>query len=309
MHGKGPITVLTVAFNHQRYIGQFVESLRANLQDIGQIVFVDNGSHDSTLEAFQAASAEVLRGVDVVTHAFPRGTLPSWSLNLGLNETNCPYVTCISADDYFLPDRFRAELDAMERDPAVQFVLANGAVVDDGGARTGARVHGPPEVELLNRPPAAVLDGMYRQVPRLFVQTGLYRTEFLRRIGGWDDRLIIDDWVLNIKAFRAVEPGGFAFIDSDVVAYRRHGANASKRVFRQYKGQKQVIERWLPPEYRNAMLSRLLWSLGDYWLRRRSVKRAKVFYGRARRAGIGLWTGVGITTRRLAARFGRSSIT
>ena len=305
---SGQVSVIVIGFNHREFIDQLVESMRINAHEIGHVWFIDTGSRDGTLDAFCLAAATLPPEIRISTVAYPLGTLPTWALNVALDTIETPFTACISADDFFLPRRFDAQLAVMRDETSVQFLLANGVVVDERGAPSGPRVHAPVNVALLSSPPEEILHDIRRRVPRIFVQTALYRTEFLRQIGGWDSALLNDDWVLNLKAFGAVGPDGYRFVDEDVVAYRRHGTNASKSVFRQYMGQKQVIEKWLPNDCRARMLGRLFWSLGDYWLKHRQPKRARVFYGRARREGIGLWEGVGISFRRLAGMFGKSAI-
>jgi hypothetical protein len=192
----------------------------------------------------------------------------------------------ISGDDFLLPSRFDAQLEAMHREPEVQFCYSNGYVCNETGVISNISVHDAATVNVLTSELSTIIHQLYYPVPTLFTQCALFRRCALLAIGGWDEDLIIDDWPLNLKLF-ARFGAEFRYVPAFVCAYRRHPSNASKRRFRQYNGQKQVLIKY----GRGVDLEHGLFALfGAQWLasmKRRQWWRAGVFLSAARSRELG----------------------
>jgi hypothetical protein len=84
------------------------------------------------------------------------------------------------------------------------------------------------------------------------------KKEFLLQCGGNDEQVLADDWVLNIRFFRALTKAGhFAYVDEDTVYYRLHDANLHKNFARQFALKKEVIEKYTPQKLKREALANI----------------------------------------------------
>jgi len=129
----------------------------------------------------------------------------------------------------------------------------------------------------MRRPAATIVHKLYYPVPTLFTQSALFKRSALLSVNGWDEDLVIDDWPLNLKLFSRFG-SGFRYIDVFVCANRRHSTNASKRRFRQYIGQKRVLEKYAQGNDLNQGLFALIATQALASLKRKQWWRAQIFF-------------------------------
>jgi glycosyltransferase involved in cell wall biosynthesis len=139
---------------------------------------------------------------------------PACARNSGLALANGRYVAFLDCDDVWLP-KFLARLVAvMEDDPGVGVACAGFVQIDrDGG--------------LVRRPlrrrfrrgfavPAILIDSL------IAPSTSLCRTDAVRDIGGWPDRLQFEDRAFFTRLAQGVE---FVYVDELLALYRIHQGN------------------------------------------------------------------------------------
>lgn len=237
------VALIALSFNHATYLPQLFASIRLNWSDISELLFIDNGSSDDSAHLMREFLDSCPGHVRHKMFVNQRGTGVATAVNEALRSANSEFVAVTAADDFLLPGRFSTQLALMRESPSLQFCYANGYVCDDAGSISTTPVHSASMIALLSRPQGEMADHLFYPVPALFTQCALFRHEALLAIGGWDEDLLIDDWPLNIKLFRRFADE-HRFVPEFVCAYRRHGTNASKRRFRQYLGQKQVLAKY-----------------------------------------------------------------
>jgi glycosyltransferase involved in cell wall biosynthesis len=274
---RASVSLIVLAFNHARYLPQLFASIEANLEDIRELIFIDNGSSDDSARLMQDFLATLQAKLAVRMFSNPPRTGATHAVNVALRAATFEYVAVSSADDYLLDGRFGAQLAAMRADLSLQFCYSNGFVCDEDGALSKVPVHNEATVALLTGPPLAIVHGLYYPVPTLFTQCALFKRSALLEVGGWDEDLVIDDWPLNLKLFTTFG-ARFRYVHAYVCAYRRHSANASKRRFRQYMGQKRVLQKCAHGDDLSRGLFALLAAQGLASLKRKQWLRARVFF-------------------------------
>ena len=242
---KGKISLIALCFNHESYLDQLFHSINDNLRSIGELLIIDNGSSDDSVMKIEGFVSELGLQIDTKIFRNCAGTSVPKAVNEALKEAEQEYVAVISGDDFLLPNRFEGQLTLLEKDDGVKFSYANGVECDEAGVLSKDVVHDSRMVKILKGKPTSILPSLYYPTPALFTQAALFRREALVSIGGWDESVIIDDWALNLKLFESY-PANFVYHNENVFAYRRHPSNASKRRFRQYKGQLQIVDKYLP---------------------------------------------------------------
>jgi glycosyltransferase involved in cell wall biosynthesis len=200
------VSAIVLAHDCERYIGEAIDSVRAQTHDNIELVFVDNGSADATRDVAES------RGVDIRAQIEPnRGICPG--RNVGLALARGDFIGFLDGDDVWEPDKTECQLDALRSDPAPDFVL--------GQVREFASPELTPEA-------AAALPVRPGSHEGRMITTMLAPRRTWNRVGPWSEEYIASDgldWFL--RAERAKLQG--AAIDRLVLRRRIHGANTTLR--------------------------------------------------------------------------------
>ncbi|MEA2194101.1 MAG: hypothetical protein QOG42_535 [Solirubrobacteraceae bacterium] len=133
-------------YNGEPYLGAAIDSvLGQTLRDL-ELVIVENGSVDGSLQIARRAAGRDLR-VRIVEHARPLGIVGAG--NAGVAAATAPLVARHDQDDLSDPRRLERQVATMERDPTV---VASGTLCD-GVDETGRRVRPRDRWRLVARSP------------------------------------------------------------------------------------------------------------------------------------------------------------
>ena len=108
------ITVLITTYNYGEYIEDAIDSVVAQEfpQDQVQIVVVDDGSTDDTIE-------RVKRYGSRVEYFYQSNGGQAAALNLGISKSRGEVLALLDADDYFLPGKLARVAEAFDQNPTV----------------------------------------------------------------------------------------------------------------------------------------------------------------------------------------------
>ncbi|MGB1656653.1 MAG: glycosyltransferase family 2 protein [Longimicrobiales bacterium] len=187
-----PISILVPAYNEGRVLERALTSLMQLEYPEYEVLIIDDGSTDDTLEI--AIGWEGQRGPGhfrVITK--PNGGKAS-ALNAGIAHSLHPLIMCMDADSSLEP---RALLTAARHfsDPAVGAVAGNVKVENRGRILT--RLQALEYIEGLNMPRRA--QGFISAVNIVPGPVGLFRREALEEIGGYDTDTFAEDADLTLK--------------------------------------------------------------------------------------------------------------
>lgn len=125
-----PYSVIIPAFNAERTLAATLASVLAQTCAPAEVLVVDDGSTDGTAELAARFSPliRVLRQPN---------TGPGAATSLGVRQATSPVVALVDADDLWLPDKMRRQLQVLESDAQVAAVSCSmrqfhHAVPDDG---------------------------------------------------------------------------------------------------------------------------------------------------------------------------------
>lgn len=245
------VSILVPAYNHEAYVGELIHSIWRQQGAALEIIVVDDGSSDRTHEIVSALARQSPCPMRVLQQD-NRGL--NATLNRALELAQGELVAVIASDDRFAEDRFAVQLQLFSAHPELQVVYGNGRYWSGEGL--GEQVHDAAMQLLLGSSPQTVLAYLLSHVPALFIQACLFRTAFLRQIGGFDESLVADDWPLNIRIFSHLgSKREFAFVDVDVFHYRQHGANSHRDYALHSRRVLEVIEKYTPAALKPAFLA------------------------------------------------------
>jgi len=193
--GCGLVSVAMPAYNCEKYVAEAIESIINQTYTNWELICVDDGSTDRTLEIMQEYAAKDPR-IRVYTNKENRGR--PYTRNKGINLAQGAMIAVQDADDVSLPHRLEEGVEILATDPDIALVGAGSIVVDEDGEEIGRFV--PP---LLTESLDAIL--ARHNVPfghgSVLVKAGA-----VRAVGGYDEFFsVADDYDLYVRMAQRFE--------------------------------------------------------------------------------------------------------
>jgi GT2 family glycosyltransferase len=123
------VSIVSPCFNQERFVAQMVTSVQTQTEQRWQLIVVDDGSSDGSLEAVRAASAADDR-VSVIQRPH-RGVSSARMAGVAVASPSSSYLLFLDADDELEPtmlDRFTREL---ESDPTLSMAHSRVTFIDE----------------------------------------------------------------------------------------------------------------------------------------------------------------------------------
>lgn len=213
--GEQPlVSVIIASYNHGPYIEASIASVLAQTYGNVELLVVDDGSSDDSVERIQRL--QQLHGFDFVVQ---KNQGLSRTLNESIARVRGDLVVSFGSDDVMLPQRLALQVAYLQGKPEVGICAGNIEEIDAAGKSRGA-----PRALQLRR---LNFDDVFlnRQVGAP-APTLMFRREALAKVGGFDPQIRLEDLYIQLKITRA---GYFVDILAEVLAqYRVHGSNTYK---------------------------------------------------------------------------------
>lgn len=211
------VSILIPCYNHAAYIEQTIRSVWEQDYSNLELVIVDDGSTDNSLEIIErlmgispmAMVVEVQKNAGICR-----------ALNRALELSTGKIIGFLASDDMMLPDRLNQEVRWFESDSILKVLYSNGRFQSDGSifGETHKKIK-----PFLKRGIVATRDLVLRTAPGFYIQAMLIRRDFLTKLGSFDEETGSDDWSLSIRIFQALQlEREFLFLDRYAFLYRVH---------------------------------------------------------------------------------------
>ena len=187
------ISVLLPVYNVQAYVAEAIASIQAQTISDLDIVIVDDGSTDGTLQIVERIAAGDPR--ILIVRANRNLGLPS-ALNLGLSYCRAPFIARMDGDDIALSTRLEKQLRFLEENPGIVLV---------GCATRAIDRHGNPILGLgISRKPTGDEEvARTALVASPCLHIWLARAELYRTLGGYRELPVAEDYDFLLRALTA----------------------------------------------------------------------------------------------------------
>jgi glycosyltransferase involved in cell wall biosynthesis len=108
------VTIVIPTYNHDRYIGEAIQSALAQTHPAHELLVVDNDSTDNT--------RDVVARYPTVRYIHQTNQGICGSSNRGLHEATGEYVVFLHSDDHLLPHHLETSVSAFQSSPCAGFV-------------------------------------------------------------------------------------------------------------------------------------------------------------------------------------------
>ena len=178
------VSVIIPTYNQAQQLPRAIESVWAQgIEDL-EVIVVDDGSTDDTDVVLRELSN------DGRLRCFRQQNLgPAAARNRGIRESRGELIAFLDSDDFWLPGKLQAELEALER-TGCRFSYCGSQVVDENG-------------DVLTSLPAADKDSLFSELiwgNRIATPTVLVHRSLLDEAGPFDESLHSgEDWDLWLR--------------------------------------------------------------------------------------------------------------
>lgn len=215
----GLVSVIVPVYNGADFLGEALESLRAQSHSCWEAIVVDDGSSDGS----RNIAAALARG-DARIRAFQQSNRgASAARNRGLEECSGEFIQFLDADDRLCPRKLSAQVRYLRAHPEVDIVTGDARYFDAAGWRD----------DLGPWPPGADLVAELLLRNHLCINSPLLRRRALARVGGFrshtpsGERVYgCEDWDLWLRA--ALSGCRFAYVPGVVAHNRWHSGNTQQ---------------------------------------------------------------------------------
>jgi glycosyltransferase involved in cell wall biosynthesis len=207
------LSVIIASYNHQDYISETLRSLEEQTFQDFEIIIVDDGSTDKTVEVAKNAQSRA----QIHTQE-NQGVVAA--RNRGVSMAKGKYICFVDSDDVVLPERFAKQVALLDGDAELGLVFADALIIDSQGEKIGRFSDVYPVVA---GDVAQMLSLHYCFTPMITV---MVRADVLRKTGPFEKPGPICDYMKWIevahisKVYYDPEPLG---------CWRRHQTSTSKQ--------------------------------------------------------------------------------
>lgn len=227
-------SIVCTTYNHAKYCLEAIESIVNQSYRPVEIIVVDDGSTDET--------------VDVVKRALQESRLPSLLIekpndgnvsrnaNIALAHAKGDIVVLFSLDDLLLPRCVSGAMSLFAQDSKLVLVGSSSISEISESGRVMTVSKQLPLFENEAKLPEFLLELEFSSVGSYFLQGTAFRKEFLDQLGGFDERSSGDDLPFRTKVWRYLAERKdlrYAFLKEPTFAYRRSKKSLNNRSLRQ----------------------------------------------------------------------------
>ena len=270
------LSVIIASYNHEDYIAQTLRSLEEQSFQDFEIIMVDDGSADRTVEVARDAGSRA----QIHTQE-NQGVVAARNRGVGLAQGQ--YICFVDSDDLVLPGRFERQVRALDEDPELGLVFADALIINSQGQELGKFGDVYP---VIPGDTAEMLALHYCFTPMITV---MVRADVLRRTGPFERPGPISDYM---KWIEVTHLSGTDYYPEPLGCWRRHARSTSKQAnkVKSYAKTRAALKRVLRryPDLAEQLGKRIVrryarsYFLTGFWLAADGdIERARRYYAKA----------------------------
>lgn len=215
------VTIFAICHNHEAYVLETLESIRAQTYKNIQLIIINNSTNDNSGDIITGWIDTYHVECEFIQNAVPLTLVKN--CNLGLSKAKGKYFQGISCDDIMMPDKISWQVQLFEQlGEEFACVYADAIKIDKHGKQIGSQTFFDERKKKFHNvefQPGSLHYELQRMC-YVVAPTVLLRKSSVLNIQGYDEKFLIEDWPLWIKLSAA----GHLFypLNKIVAKYRIH---------------------------------------------------------------------------------------
>jgi glycosyltransferase involved in cell wall biosynthesis len=219
------VTVIALCYNHERFLIECLESIRAQTFQDFELIVADDCSRDGSPGLIDAWLAQHRPDAVFLRHEKNAGLCKT--LNEALARAHGEFISMIATDDMWEPDKIERQLEAMRtQSEQVAVVYSDATQMDEAGKRLPKNfieAHRPGSKCPSGHVFSAMADGNF--IPAMAT---LIRRQAIEAVGGYDQRLTYEDYDMWLRLAQRYD---FLFCPGMVARYRIVSTSLVRTIF------------------------------------------------------------------------------
>lgn len=190
------VTVIALCYNHSHFVIECLKSIYSQSYENIQLIIMDDCSSDDSVtiinDWIQSNNVQCL----FVSHRVNKGICAT--LNEALSHARGKYISMVSTDDVWLPDKLRRQVDRMEQLTEEFGVLYSNAYQIDELGNLLPNMFIDSYIDSSSVPEGGIFDALLEKnfIPAM---TTLIRKSCYDRVGLYDEKLSYEDWDMWLR--------------------------------------------------------------------------------------------------------------
>ena len=122
MSSRPLVSVIVIFLNEERFIQEAIDSVFAQTYGNWELILVDDGSTDKSIEIAKQLALQYLQKVHYLEHPGHENRGMSASRNLGVRHAKGQYISYLDGDDVWLPNKLDEQVAILEAHPEAAMV-------------------------------------------------------------------------------------------------------------------------------------------------------------------------------------------
>src|SRR5713226_2909556 len=127
------VSICIPSYNQARYLRSAIESALSQTYDNIEVIVVDDGSTDDSLEVAQRYEASHPDSVKVFRHDDGSNKGVSATINVGIAQSRGNYWCVLGADDVFQRHKTKRQVAFLEKNAELSFVYSRADIINGSG--------------------------------------------------------------------------------------------------------------------------------------------------------------------------------
>jgi glycosyltransferase involved in cell wall biosynthesis len=238
----GSIDVIIPCYNTGRYLRQAIDSVLAQTYLPTRLIVVNDGSTDDSGEIIDSYVNTYQGAVEIIHHRQQNKGL-SAARNAGLARSSSEFVALLDADDCWMPDKLRLQMEVFAKTDLSDtgLVYIQHELMDEAGNL----VTTVPALQIDDKARGMIFDQLCVHNLITASASGVLLTrKCIELTGEFDTKLgAVEDWDYWLRASRNV---AFDYVKIPQVKLRMHANNMQKDKTRMNLNMLRFYKKWLP---------------------------------------------------------------
>ena len=193
------VSVAMCSYNHEKYVATAIESVLGQSFADFELVIVDDGSSDKTVQEIEKFSDPRIR-----LFRFSQNKGAGLAAQRCLEELRGEYIAVLNSDDVFLPGKLERQVSFLEAHPEVAAVFSQAEIIGESGEPLKDKSNFYYAIfEQTNRSRQAWLNHFFYKANCLCHPSVMIRKTVQDEVGAYDPRLLqladLDFWIRLCK--------------------------------------------------------------------------------------------------------------
>ena len=246
---KAPlVSIIIPCYNHEKFVQDSIRGIINQSYENVELIIIDDGSKDSSVEKIKEMVVLCEKRFTKFEFRYRPNKGLSATLNEALEWCKGEYLSSQDSDDIILPDKIEKQVKLLSDNKNVVAVFGSIYLIDEENKNIGE--------ERIVESRLYDFKSIILNECQIFCPSQMIRSEHLKKVGGYKDGLIIEDWYMWLKLAKI---GDLLVVPDFFAKYRQHDNNTIKQLDKMHRGRLDVLSFFKDSPYYEKALRNVYW--------------------------------------------------